>query len=608
MKIKSRISPGLVLPSVLAIGSITGIMAIAVISTITNNSTNNASALTYSTDTDVSFTFNPTLSISLSDTNINIDNLLPGLSSESSPITVSVNSNTPYGYSLFASVGNSTDYNTTSLTHEDSDIGNNAAFISIATNASLPQLTTDNTWGYTYRTHNTNNADNEGWSNYNGLPLYSTADNNTSTNNPALLIDTKSPADSTESIDFKIAARASTAQASGTYNNVINFYAVGKPAPPILYEEVAKMSKGAQTLADMRAEITYPTNRDYHEDTSNSGVYEYDSAVFGVSSDANNNYKIYYYRGVLEPEGDQGTYGSDGKATTYPNYVRFSNNTCWRIVRTTGSGGVKMVYNGTWTGSTCAKNQNNAQLTTSSFNSSSASIVYAGYTYNSSYTNNSATNGISVDTVLGNNSNLALNNTRSTIKTYIEDTWYANNMTAYTNKLESVAGYCNDRTLYNNDYSQQLSNVDTSQNNSFGASYRVGYNSPVKAPSLTCPRGDVDNYRYVANSNGTANELKYPAALLTADEVTLAGSGYNTVLPYNAKSFLRSGNRFWLLSPNIRGSDGYASEFTLHWIGLLGSHGVNNAEGVRPAISLKPGMAIVSGTGTATDPWVVSAQ
>ena len=228
------------------------------------NSTNNVSALTYSSNTDVSFTFNPTLSISLSKANINIDNLLPGLSSESSPITVHVNSNTPYGYSLFASVGNSTEYNTTSLTHEDSSTGNNAVFTSIDTNASLPQLTTDNTWGYTYRTHNTNNTDNEGWSNYNGLPLYGTVDNNTSTNNPALLIDTKNPADSTESIDFKIAAKASSTQASGTYNNVINFYAVGKPEPMTI-EDLAYMQdfKGLSET-DKETVLEYmPTGKQY---------------------------------------------------------------------------------------------------------------------------------------------------------------------------------------------------------------------------------------------------------------------------------------------------------------------------------------------------------
>ena len=264
MNHKAKIIPSIVLPGILTISGVAGIIAIA--------TTTTTSALTYSSDTDVSFTFNPTLSISLSNANINIDNLLPGLSSESSPITVHVNSNTPYGYSLFASVGNSTDYNTTSLVHKSNDNSNNnssndssninsnnnsipATFTSIATNASLPQLDTDNTWGYSF-----SNDNGTTWSNYNGLPLYSTVGNNTSTNNPALLIDTKSPADSTESIDFKIAAKASSTQASGTYNNVINFYAVGKPEPVDLATAFAKSGarkteQGYYRMQDMTSSI-----------------------------------------------------------------------------------------------------------------------------------------------------------------------------------------------------------------------------------------------------------------------------------------------------------------------------------------------------------------
>ena len=233
------------------------------------------SALTYSSDTDISFTFNPTLSISLSNANINIDNLLPGLSSESSPITVHVNSNTPYGYSLFASVGNSTDYNTTSLVHKSNDNSNNnssndnnssnnnnnstpSTFTSIATNASLPQLDTDNTWGYSF-----SNDNGSTWSNYNGLPLYSTVGNNTSTNNPALLIDTKSPADSTKSIDFKIAAKASSTQASGTYNNVINFYAVGKPEPPLYMQDTNAIKAKLTNEHDTAVAIDQRDGREY---------------------------------------------------------------------------------------------------------------------------------------------------------------------------------------------------------------------------------------------------------------------------------------------------------------------------------------------------------
>ena len=62
-----------------------------------------------------------------------------------------------------------------------------------------------------------------------------------------------------------------------------------------------------------------------------------------------------------------------------------------------------------------------------------------------------------------------------------------------------------------------------------------------------------------------------------------------------------------MLSPSTRYSNGYASGFYLDSSGFLSYSYVNNARGVRPAISLKPGTTAASGTGIATDPWVVTA-
>ena len=74
------------------------------------------------------------------------------------------------------------------------------------------------------------------------------------------------------------------------------------------------MSKGPQTLAELQAVITTPTSSDPSTDTSNSGVYEYNASLFGTASDASNNYKIYYYRGILDSnlDGTANTYGSNG--------------------------------------------------------------------------------------------------------------------------------------------------------------------------------------------------------------------------------------------------------------------------------------------------------
>ena len=180
-----------------------------------------SNALTYGSSTNVSFTFDPKLSIALSTDNLTIGDIVPGTIKDSNSITVAVSSNTPYGYTLSANVGSndstSTYYNTSNLIHEDNTINN--TFTSIATNASEETLTTDNTWGYSTSIDNGNT-----WSTYSGL-----------SNTNKTLLDTNNPA-SSSTIDFKVAAKSSTTQASGTYNNIITFYAVGKPRPPYMQE------------------------------------------------------------------------------------------------------------------------------------------------------------------------------------------------------------------------------------------------------------------------------------------------------------------------------------------------------------------------------------
>ena len=423
---------------------------------------------------------------------------------------------------------------------------------------------------------------------------------------------------------------------TGTNNN-FHLYAMWESSDPCLgvnslYCSVANMSKGTQTASDLQQTITVPTSDDYTTDTSNSGVYEYDPSVFGAASDADNTSTIYYYRGVLEQT--VGSYGSDGSATTYPNYVVLSSasdksgltatDTCWRIVRTTGSGGVKMIYNGKWTGSTCANSTTNTKVTTSVYNGTSSTnkqIVRIGYTYNSTYATNTASTA-TIASVLGSDSNPAVNNTRSDIKTYIEDTWYAGNMTSYTGMLEPSAGYCNDRTVYDNTDPYTLQPESTNIV-TYGTSGMTIYNfgsrirnyitfsaNNNRTLTLNCARSTVDLYRYVANSTGVSNELKYPAALLTADEAAFAGSGSNTAnrsSAYHSNSFLRSGFDFWLLSPHVRYSSGNTNGFLLYSDGALYGTNVDNANGVRPAISLTSGTTAVSGSGVATDPWIVNA-
>ena len=183
------------------------------------------SALTYSQAVDVSFTFNPTISINLSSADLLIDELVPGSIKDSNVITVGVSTNNGFGYTLSANVGNDSTYDTRSLIRSDDD----NKFTSIDVGSALDNLTTDNSWGFSSKL----SGDSTEWASYSGLPLYS------DTNNTATLIDTSSFAESSP-VDFKIAAKASSDIPSGAYKNVINFIAVAKPEPtpaPIQCEE-----------------------------------------------------------------------------------------------------------------------------------------------------------------------------------------------------------------------------------------------------------------------------------------------------------------------------------------------------------------------------------
>ena len=92
--------------------------------------------------------------------------------------------------------------------------------------------------------------------------------------------------------------------------------------------------------------------------------------LYVMNSTAEDTYPIYYYRGAVTN-----------------NNAKFAGF-CWRIVRTTETGGTKLIYNGIPNGSgECTNTTGNAtQLaTTSKFNTNYASPAYVGYMYGNAY-------------------------------------------------------------------------------------------------------------------------------------------------------------------------------------------------------------------------------
>ena len=225
----------------------------------------NTSALDYSSNVDIGFTFLPKLSITLSNPNLAINNLVPGGDAvDSNTIAINVSTNIAEGYNLFATVGgnNNTNngYNTTNLVNK---VDNSYTFTSLSSNVSELSSFANNTWGYSYCISNCSSAStpdtpNPNWisgdynnasTGYNGLPLY--------TNTGIKLVE---KADSTSStVDFKIAAKASSTQPSGEYTNTINFTAISNIIPTTMLDAFiasgAKMHNGYFKMQDMTPTI-----------------------------------------------------------------------------------------------------------------------------------------------------------------------------------------------------------------------------------------------------------------------------------------------------------------------------------------------------------------
>ena len=300
--------------------------------------------------------------------------------------------------------------------------------------------------------------------------------------------------------------------------------------------------------------VTSPTGIDFSQissDTNGKGLYI-------LSSTVNDQYPIMYYRGAVEN-----------------NNVKFANF-CWKIVRTTETGGVKLIYNGTPDeNGQCNATGSETVIGDSVFNSSSDDNAYVGYMY--------GTAGSNTYEQTHTNSN------DSTIKSVIDE-WYSQNLTSYTTQLEDTV-WCNDRSYYSGDgFSDSLTTI-------YSPYYRV---LNQRTASLVCSQ-NMDKFT-VSSAVGNG-KLTYPIGLITADEAVLAGGTYRDA---NNDYYLNTGQVYWLMSPfDFVSISKKARVWRLLEGGFLNATSPTTLHGVRPAISLKAGTTAISGDGTASNPYVI---
>ena len=275
------------------------------------------------------------------------------------------------------------------------------------------------------------------------------------------------------------------------------------------------------------------------------------------------------------------------------NYVEFANK-CWRIVRITGDGSVKLVLHNDNT-------SNAANPCSSANNSTNAAFArYSGTTYNSAFNTNYNDNAymgfMYGQAGASDYASAHANTNKSTILTNLES-WYNNNLASYESKLADTI-WCNDKSTVSGGLGYGTNSTGYAAGNRLNS---------TKQPTLKCPNdnkgGKLSKFTVKDTTNGNGN-LTYKIGLLTADEIAFSGSIYGN---HNRSTYLQENtgtNNWWSLSPGV--FNGLSAHVWNVVSGLLSNNllPVRNEFGVRPAISLISSTN-VTGNGTSENPYIV---
>ena len=272
--------------------------------------------------------------------------------------------------------------------------------------------------------------------------------------------------------------------------------------------------------------------------------------------------------GVWTAEDNLGTsYYFRGAVTN--NYVSFAGY-YWRIIRINGDGSIRIIYDGT-SAHANGESSSDRQTGTSAYNSSRDASYYVGYTYQTGAQRPSSQNGGTASTIKG-----------------VLDNWYQTNIAnkGYDDKVVSSPGFCNDRNMASG-YSWSATPSSTIRY----AAYERLYTN--KTPTLQC--------------SNTNDIYTTKVGLITADEVSMAGGTTSG----NSSYYLYTGQDYWTMSPysfTVGSSSSSAYVSPVFSNGNLGNYNVGRAAaGVRPVINLKADVTL-TGSGTQTDPYVVSSD
>ena len=313
----------------------------------------------------------------------------------------------------------------------------------------------------------------------------------------------------------------------------------------------------------------YVLNRDKSYCKNNGKIGNYDSVLGKVSFSFIGSDSCYLYFDYKEDTSLYGTikkraktdttylalYTGEG-ADTYANPVYYykgnvqNNNVlfggfCWKIVRTTETGGVKMVYNGVQTDGSCNNTGVASQLaSTKAFNSSYNSPAYVGYMYNTVYTYSSKSiirsasfsgSKIVGDSVTYSGSTYTLNNTstlsvsssnigemvgkytcNSSSATSCSRPYYIVGYRGTTIYYYSLSDGNTDGTSYSKDY--VFGKSFTYANGTYTLSDTVAINSDTWINNISSIKTSINTHHYTCFTDGTTCTSIYYIYYIADDE------------------------------------------------------------------------------------------
>ena len=311
-----------------------------------------------------------------------------------------------------------------------------------------------------------------------------------------------------------------------------------------------------------------------------SEIYDYEKSMSITPDDYGTSY---YYRGAVTD-----------------NYVNFAGM-CWRIVRITGDGSIKLILEDQ--DSTCATSDGNWNIPTTTGGTTKGGNF--GYTQHAAKTL-TASDGTQNSSAkyLMNYLNGGTNNDKSMATAF--KNFQTGPLANYLDKLKAGDWCLADKayaTSSNN--TTALTNQEILDKQIKGTTFYYDSNvrlngKTTKEPTLKCNGTNMSKF---------ADNTNMYVGTLTADEIVYAGGKVGTSNPdyYLINNYQKSNSLyFWSLSPD-RFSDNYDYAFFVIDGGGVGSdYVVDSSYSIRPAVTLLSSIQITGGNGTKANAYTIA--